>query len=176
MLPDILALLESSFARHWITNKEIQEETIIITLKKDYIARFLSFIKEEKRFLFNQLTDIYAVDLQKTKKRFQISYNLLSINLKTRIKINIYFGENESIPSISEVFPNACWYEREIWDMFGIVFAHNPNLCRLINDSGFVWFPLRKDFPLKGFVSLKYSPKEEVFLYQTTKEDGGKHG
>ena len=170
MLSEIISLLESSFAKRWIIKKEIQDDVIIIYLNKDYLNRFLFFIKEEKRLLFNQLIDMYAVDFTKSNYRFQINYNLLSIFLRTRLKIKINFCEGEAISSITDVFPNAMWYEREIWDMFGIFFKRNDNLCRIINERNFAWFPLRKDFPLKGVVNLKYSSSEERFLYQKKKD------
>ncbi len=175
MIPDILKLLETSFARHWIIAKEVPEDKgiIIITLNKEYISRFLSFIKEEKRLLFTQLTDIYAIDFPKANNRFTLNYDLLSQSLNLRLRVKVSLCPHEDISSVSEVFPCASWYEREVWDMFGILFTHNDNLCRIINERDFAWFPLRKDFPVSGMTELRYNPENGKFFHLSKQEGNG---
>jgi NADH:ubiquinone oxidoreductase subunit C len=105
-----------------------------------------------------QLTDIYAVDYPTNlrEKRFELNYIILDINTQTRIRFRVFISANESITSITALFRSGNWFEREIWDMFGIFFTEHPDLRRILSDYGFEGYPLRKDFPLSGYVQVRF--------------------
>ena len=115
------------------------------------------------------LLDITAVDYPQRAKRFEIIYNLLSLKNHLRIRIKIFVNDNEIIPSISKLFKSANWYEREVWDMYGISFKGNNDLRRILTDYGFEGHPLRKDFPLTGFVELRYDENKKKVSYSKVK-------
>ena len=127
------------------------------------------FIKDFEKLKFNQLIDITAVDFPDKKNRFEMVYIFLSINLKARLIIKFSIDEEVSIDSLSSIFPSANWYEREIWDLFGISFSNHPDLRRILTDYGFVGHPLRKDFPLSGNVQVKYDIATKKVVYEPVK-------
>ena len=113
--------------------------------------------------------DITAVDFPDKENRFEMVYIFLSINLKSRLIIKFSIDEEISIDSLSSVFPSSNWYEREIWDLFGISFSNHPDLRRILTDYGFVGHPLRKDFPLSGNVQVKYDIATKKVVYEPVK-------
>ncbi len=117
---------------------------------------FLTLIKESKDLRFTILTDLFAADFLNRPKRFEVLYNLLSLKLNKRVLIKVYAGEDETVPSVSQIFSAACWYEREAYDMYGINFTDSHDTRRILTDYGFEGFPLRKDFPLTGYVQVRY--------------------
>lgn len=131
------------------------------------IIDLIFMLQNDADLSFKMLVDIFPLDLLgKRKKRFQLIYHLLSVKFNQRIFIKIDLNEGEDIASITTVFPNANWYERESYDMFGIQFAGHPNLKRLLCDYEFDGFPLRKDFPLTGKVEVSYDEMEEKIVYK----------
>ena len=139
-----------------VTNHEILNNELTITTRVSCIYKLLEDLKTLNNLNFNMLLDITAVDYPQRAKRFEIIYNLLSLKNHLRIRIKIFVNDNEIIPSISKLFKSANWYEREVWDMYGISFKGNNDLRRILTDYGFEGHPLRKDFPLTGFVELRY--------------------
>ena len=115
------------------------------------------------------LIDITAVDYPKRNKRFEIVYHLLSLNNKNRLRVKTFVNENTSVPSLTEIYKSANWYERETWDMYGILFEGNYDLRRILTDYGFEGHPLRKDFPLTGFVELRYDEEKKKVSYSKVK-------
>ena len=115
------------------------------------------------------LLDITAVDYPKRTKRFEIVYILLSLRNHLRIRVKIFINDNEIVPSVSKLYKCARWYEREVWDMYGISFKGNDDLRRLLTDYGFEGHPLRKDFPLTGFVELRYDEAKKKVVYSKVK-------
>jgi NADH-quinone oxidoreductase subunit C len=115
-----------------------------------------------------QLMDINAVDypINQHKKRFEVNYIILDINTRMRIRFRVFVADNESIPSITPIFRSGNWFEREIWDMFGIFFTEHPDLRRILSDYGFEGFPLRKDFPLSGYVQVRFDDEAKRVLVE----------
>jgi len=130
------------------------------------IVRVLTHLRDDPDCRFTFLIDITAVDWPQREKRFDVVYHLLSLSGNRRIRLKIAVEENVSVPSAVEVFPAAGWAERETFDMYGITFAQHPDLRRLLTDYGFSGYPLRKDFPLTGYVELRYDEEQKRVVYQ----------
>jgi NADH-quinone oxidoreductase subunit C len=130
------------------------------------IVRTLTVLRDDPEFRFALLIDITAVDWPEREKRFDVVYHLLSLTGNRRIRLKIQTDESTSVPSAVGAFPAANWFERETFDMYGITFADHPDLRRLLTDYGFSGYPLRKDFPLTGFVELRYDEEQKRVVYQ----------
>ena len=126
------------------------------------IIKVVKALKENEKLKFNQFIDLTAVDYPNKKNRFEMIYILLSVEFNFRIIIKFCINEDESVDSITNLFPAANWYEREVWDLFGIAFNNHPDLRRLLTDYGFIGHPLRKDFPLSGNDEVKYDLNEKI--------------
>ncbi len=118
---------------------------------------------------FQQLMEIAAVDYPSRGSRFELNYCLLSLTRNTRVRVKVAVGEDEIVPSVTGLWPVAGWLERECWDMFGILFEGNPDLRRILTDYGFQGHPFRKDFPLTGYVELRYSEEAKRVVYEPVK-------
>ena len=151
------------------TNHEIINNELIITAKLKNIYSLLEDLKKKENLNFEMLLDITAVDYPKRAKRFEIVYILLSLKNHLRIRVKVFINDSEIIPSISKLYKCARWYEREVWDMYGISFKGNDDLRRLLTDYGFEGHPLRKDFPLTGFVELRYDETKKKVTYSKVK-------
>lgn len=138
------------------------EITVIIPF--NLIQNFLFFIKKHEILKFDYLVEICGVDYPERKKRFEIIYIVSTKLYNQRIKVKIYTKENQTINSISNIFINSNWLERELWDMFGIFIQNHPDLRKILTDYGFNHFPLRKDFPITGFNDLKYSDFDKMII------------
>lgn len=154
--------------------KKHQYELTTLTIKgfdayviqsKD-LLNILEFLKSEDALRYTILTDLFAADFINRPKRFEIVYNLLSLKLNKRMILKVYAGEGDKIPSIDPVFKAAGWYEREAFDMYGIIFDGNPDMRRILTDYGFKGHPLRKDFPLTGHLEVRYDKKLEKVIYE----------
>ena len=126
----------------------------------------LGCARDDVNCQFKQLMDICGVDYPERPQRFEVVYNLLSLVQNNRVTVKVMLDDNSSIPSVSKVFSSADWWEREIWDLFGIFFSGHPDLRRILTDYGFDGHPLRKDFPLTGFNEVRYSEKEKKVIYE----------
>lgn len=116
----------------------------------------ISFLKEHTNGQFTSIADICGVDVPSRPYRFEVVYNLLSIRFNQRIRVRTYTDEQTPIDSICSIFPGANWYEREVWDLYGVFFANHPDLRRILTDYGFEGHPFRKDFPLSGYTEVRY--------------------
>ena len=143
--------------KKYIRNIKIKNLYYEIKTNKEYILLIIIFLKFHFLCKFDNLIDIIVIDRLNKKKRFTIIYNLLSLIFNTRIFIKIKFLEISNIVSITNIFSGSNWYEREIWDMYGIFFKNHPDLRRILNDYNFQGFPLKKDFPLSGKIEVFYS-------------------
>jgi NADH:ubiquinone oxidoreductase subunit C len=143
----------------------IQDELFFIFVKKKYLLPFLFFFKNHSLLLYKSLVDIASLDLLITDTRFKIIYNLLTLTFNGRCIIYTKTNEVTSLDSITLIFNNANWLEREVWDMMGIPFDNHPDLRRILTDYGFEGHPLRKDFPLSGFSELFYSDTRKLLKY-----------
>ena len=137
-----------------------------ISISTNQILDVVDFIKNDEACEFKQITDIAGVDFPDRQKRFDVIYHFLSFKHNSRLRIKIIIGEDESIPSITSIFPAANWFEREAFDMYGIQFKDHPDLRRILTDYGFEGYPLRKDFPLSGNVEIRYDEIDKKIIHE----------
>lgn len=149
----------------------IENVPLITLAEKDQIIAILDFIKKNKDLRFTMLTDLFAADFPNKPKRFEIVYNLLSLELNKRLIIKLHVGEDELVPSIHEIHSSCVWYQREVFDMYGVQFENSPDGRRILTDYGFVGHPLRKDFPLTGHVQVKYDENLGKVIYEQVSLD-----
>ena len=152
-----------------IHSSSIDNQELLIEIGESYLVDVIQFLKLNENCKFKQLIDIAGVDYPENDKRFELIYLLLSHENNTRIKLLIRFELNQTINSITKIFPSANWMEREVFDMYGIKFKNHPDLRRILTDYGFKGHPLRKDFPLTGFNEVRYSEKEKKVIYEPVK-------
>ncbi len=133
------------------------------------IVRALTALRDDRQCLFEVLIDICGVDYPEREKRFDVVYHLLSPRRNLRIRLKCETDEDTAVPSAVEVFPAANWFEREAYDMYGILFSGHPDLRRLLTDYGFQGHPLRKDFPLTGYVEVRYDDAQKRVVYEPVK-------
>jgi NADH-quinone oxidoreductase subunit C len=133
------------------------------------IVRVLAALRDDTQCLFEVLIDICGVDYPERERRFDVVYHLLSPRRNQRIRIKCEADEDTAVPSAVEVFPAANWFEREAYDMYGILFSGHPDLRRLLTDYGFQGHPLRKDFPLTGYVEVRYDDAQKRVVYEPVK-------
>lgn len=148
---------------------EFKDGLFLLNLKQSLLIKTLKILKDNENLKFNQFIDLTAVDYPNKKNRFEMIYIFLSVEFNFRIIIKFFINESESVESITNLFPAANWYEREVWDLFGITFNNHPDLRRLLTDYGFIGHPLRKDFPLSGNVEVKYDLNEKKVVYEPIK-------
>ena len=152
-----------------VLNSVILNEELLIEIKDNDIVDVIQFLKSNENCKFKQLIDIAGVDYPENEKRFELIYLFLSHENNTRIKLLTRFELDQTINSITKIFPSANWMEREVFDMYGIKFKNHPDLRRILTDYGFKGYPLRKDFPLTGFNEVRYSEKEKKVIYEPVK-------
>ena len=140
-----------------------------VTVQAAHLVEFMEFLKTDGACRFSQLIDITAVDYPEREARFDVVYHLLSMHQNQRIRVRTAIGEEDMCPSLMPVFPAANWYEREVFDMFGILFSGHPDLRRLLTDYGFRGHPLRKDFPTTGYVEVRYDEVQKRVVYEPVK-------
>jgi NADH-quinone oxidoreductase subunit C len=130
------------------------------------IAGFVEFLKSDQTCKFSTLVDITAVDYPARPKRFDVVYHFLSMYQNHRVRVRVSIREDEMVPSVTAVHPCANWFEREVFDMFGILFTGHPDLRRILTDYGFRGFPLRKDFPTTGYTEVRYDEEKKRVVYE----------
>ena len=160
-------LYSSRFAKH-IVKSNIAHDELNIVVEAEYINSFMKFIRDGKH-KFQILLGICGVDYPERENRFEVVYLLLSLSQNERIKLKVQIPENFLVPSVSSIFSSAKWYEREVWDMYGIYFKGNDDLRRILTDYGFEGHPLRKDFPLTGHVEVRYDLEKKKVVYEPVK-------
>jgi len=139
---------------------------LTIAARTASIQKVLSYLRDNSHCLFKQLLDVCGVDWPSRDERFDVVYHLLSMKLNQRIRVKVSVEEGGSVPSATTVFSSAGWFEREVWDMYGVPFTGNPDLRRILTDYGFEGHPLRKDFPLTGYVELRYDDATKRCVYE----------
>ena len=142
---------------------------LTLTTTRDQIVAVLTKLRDDPALQFEQLIDLCGVDYPARPERFDVVYHLLSPRKNFRVRVKITTDEATPVPSIIPVYPCANWYEREAYDMYGILFADHPDLRRLLTDYGFQGFPLRKDFPLSGHVEVRYDDEKKRVVYEPVK-------
>jgi NADH-quinone oxidoreductase subunit C len=152
-----------------VTSHEFLNGELILNAKGADIVRIIHFLRDDKECDFKILVDICGVDYPdrpNTEERFEVVYNLLSLQQNQRVRVKVAVGENMSIPSVTSMFSSAGWFEREAWDMYGIYFEGNHDLRRILTDYGFEGHPLRKDFPLTGYTEVRYDEELRRVVYE----------
>jgi NADH-quinone oxidoreductase subunit C len=141
----------------------------VIEAEREVLVALMTTLRDDPRFAFEQLVDLCGVDFPDRAERFDVVYNLLSVSLNHRLRVIVTTDEQTPVPSVHSIWPCATWWEREAWDLFGIVFAGQPDLRRILTDYGFEGFPLRKDFPLTGYVEVRYDEERKQVVYEPVK-------
>jgi NADH-quinone oxidoreductase subunit C len=152
-----------------VLGSEIRHGELCVRAVRETLPRVLQFLRDDEKCRFGVLVDVCGVDYPDRAQRFEVVYNLLSLALNQRIRIKIETDENVPVPSVVSLYSCAGWWEREAWDLYGITFADNPDLRRILTDYGFEGHPLRKDFPLTGYVELRYDEEQKRVVYEPVK-------
>ncbi len=142
---------------------------LCLLVAREKIEKIMKFLRDDKECLFKQLMDVCGVDYLERAERFEVVYNLLSLKHNLRIRIKLSTDEQTPVPSVTEIYPTAGWFEREAWDMYGIFFSGNVDLRRILTDYDFDGHPQRKDFPLTGYVEMRYDESQERVIYEPVK-------
>jgi NADH-quinone oxidoreductase subunit C len=164
-LGEIIAADRSSMVSEW----HVAFGELTVTVAADQIVPFVTFLREDPRLGFINLTDVCGVDYPSREKRFDVVYHLLSPRQNARVRVKAMTDTETPVPSITSVFPGADWFEREAYDLYGIAFTGHPDLRRILTDYGFEGHPMRKDFPLTGFVEVRYDDEQKRVVYEPVK-------
>ncbi len=138
-----------------------------LSIDSKNLIEVILFLKDSETSLFKMLMDIIVIDYPNKKNRFSINYSLLSIKYNTRIFLNFEINELMHVFSVVNIYKSSCWLERECWDMFGVFFENHPDLRRILSDYGFNGYPLRKDFPLTGYLEMRYDDGQKRVIFET---------
>ncbi len=152
-----------------VKHSHIENNELMIEIDEKNLIEIVQFLKTNDNCKFRQLIDIAGVDYPDEDRRFNLIYLFLSHQNNNRIKLLIKFKSDQTINSLTKIFPSANWMEREVFDMYGIKFKNHPDLRRILTDYGFKGHPLRKDFPITGFNEVRYSEKEKRVIYEPVK-------
>ncbi len=164
-LADLRDGVEACLGKRVLTAETARKE-LTVQVDSGEVADCLQALRDDSELGMTLLIDICGVDWPARVPRFDVVYHLLSLSEVGRLRLKIQVGEDESVPSVVGVFPAANWYEREVFDMYGIEFEGHPDLRRILTDYGFRGHPLRKDFPLTGFVELRYDEERKRVAYE----------
>jgi NADH-quinone oxidoreductase subunit C len=162
-----LATLAGALPRIMSATVEVGE--VVLRTDRDSLIGVMTILKDDPRFAFEQVMDICGVDWPQKPERFEVVYNLLSVSLNHRARVIVTTDEASAVPSVSGLWASATWWEREAYDLYGITFSGQPDLRRILTDYGFVGHPLRKDFPLTGYVEVRYDEERKQVIYEPVK-------
>jgi len=149
-----------------VMHQNVDRGELTLTVGVEELPRVVEFLRDDPECDFRLLLDICGVDWPKREKRFDVVYHFLSLGRNQRIRVKVQTDEQTSVPSIAHIHRGANWFERETYDMYGVMFSDHPDLRRILTDYGFEGHPLRKDFPLTGFVELRYDDDQKRVVYQ----------
>ncbi|MGL4494972.1 MAG: NADH-quinone oxidoreductase subunit C [Beijerinckiaceae bacterium] len=152
-----------------VTGFDVTRGELCVQSEPAAIVDVIAFLRSDPQCAFNSFIDATAVDYPAREKRFDVVYHLLSPKHNTRIRVRLMVDETTAIPSIISVFPGADWFERETYDMYGVIFTGHPDMRRLLTDYGFEGYPLRKDFPLTGYVEVRWDDEQKRVVYEPVK-------
>lgn len=152
-----------------VISTSFAQDELVINARRETLQRLLAALRDDADMLFEQLIDITAADYPARPDRFEVIYAMLSLRYNVRVRVKVTTDEDTPVPSVVPQFSSAIWMEREVWDMYGIVFEGNDDLRRILTDYGFEGHPLRKDFPLTGFVELRYDETLRRVVYEPVK-------
>jgi NADH-quinone oxidoreductase subunit C len=152
-----------------VRGHEIHHGELSVSVTREAVLDVLTHLRDDPRCRFTVLCDICGVDYPDRPRRFEVVYNLLSMSHNLRVRLKVETDEESPVPSATGLFSAAGWWEREAWDLFGIYFSDHPDLRRILTDYGFDGHPLRKDFPLTGYVELRYDEDQKRVVYEPVK-------
>ena len=167
-LKDLNDFLLSNYSED-IINSVIEHSHLSITIVFSSIEKITSILKNNDVCKFRTLIDITAIDYPEQDERFCLVYHYLSMQQNIRIRIKSFVKDEQIVPSITNLFPSANWFEREVFDMYGILFSNHPDMRRILTDYGFQGHPLRKDFPTTGYLELRYDQEKKKVVYEPVK-------
>ena len=148
---------------------EWEKDELVLRTQRQTLITVMAFLRDDSKCLFKTLVDLCGVDYPEDEDRLEVVYNLLSLKRNMRIRVKVRTDTASAVPSLSNLFLSAEWNEREAWDMYGIFFSDHPDLRRLLTDYGFEGHPLRKDFPLTGYVEVRYDDEQKRVVYDPVK-------
>lgn len=149
-----------------VTRTDVALGELAVEARSDALVKLLTFLRDDQNCQFKLLVDVCGVDRPDRPQRFDVVYHLLSPRHNQRVRVRVFTDEETPVPSVTSVFKSAGWFEREAWDMYGIMFSGHPDLRRLLTDYGFEGHPLRKDFPLTGHVEVRYDDEQKRVVYE----------
>jgi NADH-quinone oxidoreductase subunit C len=149
-----------------VLRSETVRGELIVWIERTALRDAVLSLRDDPQLLFKILVDVTAVDYPGRPERFEVVYQLLSVRLNRRVRVKVAADEATPVPSVTSIFSSAGWYEREVWDLFGIYFADHPDLRRILTDYGFEGHPMRKDFPLTGYVEVRYDEDRKRVVYE----------
>lgn len=152
-----------------LQSSSVEHGELALICEAKHNLEVLQFLRDDAQCQFVQLVDVCGVDYPNRIQRFEVVYNLLSLKLNQRIRVKISTDETTPVASVNDIFPAAGWFEREVWDMYGVLFSGHTDLRRILTDYGFDGHPQRKDFPLTGFVELRYDEDQKRVVYEPVK-------
>ena len=167
-LKDLDAHLDATLG-DYIQSSTITHGELTLEVRVEALERIIKFLRDDSACHFEMLIDICGVDYPEREPRFDMVYHLLSISNNMRIRVKAGVEEEAAVPSVSGLYSTAGWFEREVWDLLGIYITNHPDLRRLLTDYGFEGHPLRKDFPLTGYVELRYDDEQKRVVYEPVK-------
>ncbi len=149
-----------------VSAASVEKGELVVHAEPDGLVALMTALRHDPRFGFEQLMDVCGVDWPQRERRFDVVYNLLSVTRNQRIRVIVTTDETMPVPSVHALWPSATWWERECYDLFGVMFSGQPDLRRILTDYGFEGHPLRKDFPLTGYVELRYDEEQKRVVYE----------
>ena len=152
-----------------VSDTVIANNELTVFSSKEHIFQLVEFLGSDADFQFTTLIDVTAIDFPDRQERFEVVYHFLSMTQNQRIRVKLSVGDSEVVPSLVSLHPSANWFEREVFDMYGIMFSNHPDMRRILTDYGFSGYPLRKDFPTTGYVEVRYDETKKKVVYEKTK-------
>ncbi|WP_408870113.1 NADH-quinone oxidoreductase subunit C [Gluconacetobacter asukensis] len=152
-----------------IHSAAIEDGELVVRTSRDRLLALMGLLRDDPRYACEQLMDLCGVDYPARAERFEVVYNLLSVTRNHRIRVIVTTDETNPVPSVHHLWPCATWWERECYDLFGVLFSGQPDLRRILTDYGFEGHPLRKDFPLTGYVEMRYDEDRRQVVYEPVK-------
>jgi len=149
-----------------VSNPVAERDELSVVVQAATIVKTMLFLRDDSECQFKQLIDICGVDYPERDPRFDVVYQLLSLRHNQRLRVKVRTDGDTPVPSVTGIFSSAGWYEREAWDLYGIYFSDHPDLRRILTDYGFEGHPMRKDFPLTGFVEMRYDEEQKRVVYE----------
>jgi NADH-quinone oxidoreductase subunit C len=160
-------MFEPDFLEKFSASEETLGTQQVVTVGRANLIAFMTALRDDCDFA--QLVDIAGVDYPERPQRFEVVYMLLNLKKNVRLRVRVVTDEKTPVPSVTSLYSSAGWFEREAWDMYGILFSDNPDLRRILTDYGFEGHPQRKDFPLTGYVELRYDSEQKRVVYEPVK-------